>query len=438
MNTKKLHAPLGRGVLVGLLGALTASVVAPGVATAASSGSTLTYNVEAPFTGTTAFIGPGQLAGCLAAVKVINENGGVLGHDVQCTETNTQGDPADAVPATQKMLATTSNVVAEIGPPVTAPSTYKLFAADHIPMFSGCGAAFFNHNKTPYFYRLEPSDTEAGIAMAYWAKKHYPNGAAELFTNSTGGETTVPPLLKEYTSLGGKWVYKAIILPGETSYQSQIESLLKTHPKVIITEEDPATAGTFFGELRQLDKGPFPKVEVTDLGVKPAWIKAAIDAVGKSTLEKDFVAVSEVTPKGPGFATYKKAETSSTVAAKVTNPAQDATTAYTVADYTAGVIAALAMTEAKTTNPEVWNKKVLSIANGTPGAVTVHTYAAGLKAIKQGKKVHYLGAYGAFDFNKYQNGQGAFQIFSYNPKSKSETVVGTIGLAEMGKLSAAY
>lgn len=434
----KLRCPLGKGLLVGLLGSLGASVVAPGLAMAASGGGTLTYNVEAPFTGTTAFIGPGQLAGCLAAVKVINQNGGVLGHKVRCTETNTEGDPADAVPDTQKMLATTSSLVAEIGPPTTAPSTYKLFAADHIPMFSGCGAAVFNHNKTPYFYRLEPSDTEAGIAMAYWAVKHYPNGAAELFTNSTGGETTVPPLLKEYKDLGGKWVYKAVILPGETSYQSQIESLLKSHPKVIITEEDPATAGTFFGELRQLDKGAFPKVEVTDLGVKPAWIKAAIDAVGKTTLSKDFVAVSEVTPKGPAFATYKRAETSSTVAARVSDPAQDATTAYTVADFTAGVIAALAMTEAKTTNPSVWNKKVLGIADGTPGAVTVHTYAAGLKAIKDRQKVHYIGAYGPFDFNKYQNGQGAFQIFSYNAKSKTEAVVGTIGLAEMGKLSAAY
>lgn len=54
----------------------------------------LTFASFNPFTGPDASFGPEMTAGCESAVRVINEVGGVLGHQVQCLVVDTRGDPA--------------------------------------------------------------------------------------------------------------------------------------------------------------------------------------------------------------------------------------------------------------------------------------------------------------------------------------------------------
>src|ERR1700738_763862 len=77
---------------------------------------TLTFASFNPFTGPDASFGPEMQAGCVVASSLINKAGGVLGHQTTCITVDTRGDPADAVPAAQKMLATTSNLVGMNGP----------------------------------------------------------------------------------------------------------------------------------------------------------------------------------------------------------------------------------------------------------------------------------------------------------------------------------
>jgi ABC-type branched-subunit amino acid transport system substrate-binding protein len=416
-------------VLVVLAGAIV-TVTSP---VASASGSTLTMAVVQPFSGTTAFEGPEQLSGCLSGVKEVNDSGGVLGHKLQCTSTDTKGDPADAVPAVTKMLASTSNLVAVVGPAQEAPPTYKLISSDHIPMFSDCGCPTLDHNTTPYYFRIDPSDSLAGIAMAYWAKSHYGRNGAEVFTDGTGGETTVPSLLSEYAHLGGRFVFKQTLVLDQTSYRTEVAAMLAAHPSVLVTEMDPQTAGTYFSEVQQLDKGKFPAVEVTNLALKSAWISAVTGAIGTSLFAKNFIAIAPTTPRGPGYTYYKKLVV--TLGSKIQDPKQYLTDSYAIADYDAVVLAALAMTEAKTTNPAVWHKLVMPIANGTGGATLVHSYAAGVQAIRAGKKVHYIGANGPFDFNKYQNAAGSFEVFRYSTSSHSDQEIGTITLTEMRKLT---
>ena len=93
------------------------------------------------------------------------------------------------------------------------------------------------------------------------------------------------------------------------------------------------------------------------------------------------------------------------------------------------------ITEAKSTTPSAWDHLVVPIANAPAGSTVVHTYSAGLAALKAGKKVAYIGANGPFDFNKYQNAAGAFEVLRYEPSTHSEKEVGLISLAEMQKIT---
>lgn len=417
-----------------------AAVLAAGCASSAGSGTAaatskapLTLDVLQPFSGSTAFEGPEQLAGCLAGIKVVNAAGGVLGHKLQCTPTDDKGDPADAVPVTDKMLASVSNLVAVIGPAQTAPAVEPSISQARVPMFSDCGCAQFDHNTNPYFYRIDPSDSLAGIAMAYWASSHYGNDAAASFTNDSGAQTSVPSLVAEYKKLGRSFAVNQTLVPDQSSYRTEAQSLLASHPSVIVTEMDPQTAGTYFSEVQQLGHGQFPKVEVTNLGLKGSYIQAVTGAIGKSLFSSDFVSIAPISPTGPGFASYKKELL--TLGSAVKNPSQYLSDSYSIADYDSVVLAGLAMSEAKSTKPPAWVHLVQQIANGQPGAVLVHSYAAGVSAIKQGKKVHYIGANGPFDFNRYQNAAGAFEVLRWVGTGRPEKEVGLMSLAVMQKIT---
>ena len=94
----------------------------------------------------------------------------MLGHKINCQAVDTRGDPADAVPAASKMLATTTNLVGLLGPSADeAQATVPVINAAKIPMFADTGEAAFDRSKYTYFYRLTPADDVKGYALAQWA-----------------------------------------------------------------------------------------------------------------------------------------------------------------------------------------------------------------------------------------------------------------------------
>src|SRR5215469_17255284 len=104
-----MSASPGRVRVIVLVAVL--AVVGAGCATSSAGGAkgTLTFNAFEPYSGSEAVFGPENQTGCLAAVAVIDQAGGILGHHVQCTSTDSRSDAADAVPAAQQMIASTSN-----------------------------------------------------------------------------------------------------------------------------------------------------------------------------------------------------------------------------------------------------------------------------------------------------------------------------------------
>ena len=105
-----------------------------------------------PFTGPDAAFGPEMVGGCIPAIRLINADGGVLGHKMSCVQEDTRGDPADAVPAAQKMMATETSLVGVLGPSSDeALATVPLLNTGHVPMFVVTGQAAFDHSTNAYF-----------------------------------------------------------------------------------------------------------------------------------------------------------------------------------------------------------------------------------------------------------------------------------------------
>ena len=390
--------------------------------------STLTVAAFNPFTGPDAAFGPEMMAGCLTAATAVNAAGGVLSNKVACSSVDTRGDPANAVTAAAKMLATTSHLFGVLGPSSDeADSTTPLINAAKIPMFADTGQGSFDKTKLQYFWRMTPADDVQGAAMALYAKhKGYLRGAA-VFGNDIGSQGNVPTLVKSYSALGGQIVLNQKIILGQSSYQSEVEQLIAAKPQIIFTEASPQADATFLAELQQL--GHMIPVIGSDASFEQDWLTAVSGAIGKPTLSKYFVGTQPYAPaSGAGWQAYNKALLAT---AGVSKPAsQWSDDPYSMVDYDGTIVMALAANAAKSTSPSVWNSYIPAVTTDSPGAMKVTSYAEGLAALNAHKKIDYVGATGLIAFDQYHNSTGGFEVAAYQPNG-SFNLVDSISAADL-------
>jgi branched-chain amino acid transport system substrate-binding protein len=388
---------------------------------ASGGGSTLNIGVIYPFTGANADQGAVGMAGCLSGIAQVNQAGGVLGHKLACKPFDTKGDPADAVPAANQMMASASPVMV-IGASDDAVATAPIITGQHVVNFATIGDPRYDTQTNPFFYRLTPSDALQGVALGYWAARHGLTHAAAAFTSDLGAQTSVPPLRTEYARLGGKFTADVKLAPGQSSYHTEVAQIISSHPDAIISEMDPQSSTTFLSEYKQL-AGSLPEILGTERTSNSDWIQAVLGGIGESAFAKSQRSITPyVSFTGAGYDLYKKELLS--LGSKVKNPSQYVGHPYAISDFDAVAITALAMTMAKSTSPSTYNADVTKVT--APGGTIVRTYAAGLAALKAGKKITYVGASGPLVFNKYHSAGRAFSYDNYDPADKSMKAVSVI------------
>ena len=419
----------GRAAALALAIAFTLSMAACSSSTSGNSNpksGALTIAMVEAFTGPNSIDGIAAAAGCYPAARVVDESGGVLGHQIQCVPVDTRGDPTDAIPAVEKLIATTSGLVGVAGPESgTAAALVPILTKAHIPMISQNGLSLFDHNTDPYFWRNYPADDVGGVALAYWAHHVGYNRAALFFDNSTAAQGSVPDLLRTYQRLGGKVVINLSVPPDDTSYGSEIHRLIQAHPQVIFTESDPQTDATAFGNMTTF--GAHIPIFGTNATVIPQWLKAVGKTLGNASMATYYRGVEPYEPNFPGTHFFNQALLAD--AKQVPQPSQWLGQQYSTAPFDGLIISALAMTAAHSTNPAVFNKYILSVTAPGPGKTVVYSYKAGVAALKAGKKIQYVGAGGPTIFNRWHDANGEYGVYQYvNGKLK---LAGTISAAQL-------
>jgi ABC-type branched-subunit amino acid transport system substrate-binding protein len=405
---RKRDRRVAAGMLVAV--ALTApawsgSIQASGAST---SGGTLEIAIFHTYSGANAAYGPEAAAGCFPAERLINAAGGVLGHQIQCTPVESKGDPADAVPAANRLIASSSSLVGVLGGGSNeATAVVPLFEQAHLPIFSTTGQASFDHSTASYFWRILSPDAAQGNAMAAAAKKLGYSKVATLFGNDVAAQGSAPTAISGVRRLHLTLTANQTLAIGQPSYRSEVQQLSSGNPQAIITEADPQTSATYFAELSQLGRVP---VLITDpVSQEPTWRTAVGGAIGKNLLNKqDYAVVAYSPPTTLAYRTYTAALTASSK--QVPQPAQWDADLYSVVDYDSVVIMALAMDAAHSTKPSVYNGYITKVTAPASGAVIVHTYAAGKAALATGKHIQYVGAVGATVFDRWHNSGQGFAI----------------------------
>lgn len=422
-------------VSVSAAGALLVAACASGGSTSGAQGSghgPLSIAIFNPWSGADATYGPEGGSGCYAAAKAVNAAGGVLGHNLTCMPVDTKGDPVDAVPIARKMIATTSGLVGILGPSSDeASATAPVLNAAHLPMMADTGQPSFDHTSEKYFWRNTPSDDFYGYAMALYGNRAGFRRAALVFGNDTSDQGTVPTLVKGWEKLGGQVAVNEALALDQSSYNAQVARVIAAKPDVIFDEFDPQTAGTFFKEYFQQGGAPVPMVST---GAQyTAWIKAVKGAMGPANLAKVYRnLLFSAASNGPAWNTYKQYLLAQP--AQVKSPSQYLYDPFAQSTYDGTTEFALAMLAAKSTNPVTWNNYIARVSNPHPGAVVVHTFAAGKRALAAGKSIDFVGCLGQTDYDRWHNSNGYFAVFGYNAKNGQQPLLTSFPAADATRL----
>jgi len=387
----------------------------------------------APFSGPDAALGPTYLVSCDGATQAIDNAGGVLGHKLSCKGVDTRGDPADAVPATRQMFATTPNLGLVIG--VTsdeAASVVPVINANKMVVFGMTGQSEFDSTHFQYFYRLVPPDLEESYAMVVIARQLGYKKVALAFGNDIGSQTFIKPAVSAIAKAGLTLVANESLDLNASTFRTEADKIVAAHPDVIFTEALGPADATFLSEVKQLNGGTMIPVIGTSACISPDWQKAVAAAIGASTLASSFHADNLVTEtSGPSYAPFQQAIMAEK--GKVGSSGNFATylTAPGAVHLYDGInLAALAMVEAKSVVPAVYAPDIAKIGDGGPGAVTVYSFAQGIAALKQGKAIRYQGPGGPTSFDSFHDSTGIFQIDTYSG-SGAVQVAGNITAAQL-------
>ena len=329
----------------------------------------------------------------MTGAHMINELGGVLGHKFSIIHTDSRGDPADAVPAIQQALASTSNLEAVLGPTSDESlATIPVLRREGIPTFDQAGSVQLDALRSKWVYRILSSDSQDAVAMAYQAVKiDHAKRVALVFASDAGSQSLVPPLLAVLKQMGAQVTLNISLTPDQPSYRTEALRVVQAKPEAVLTETDDATAGTFWSQLQLLGGLRMPIIgsgPTTGQDYFQAVQKAMTSTVGTFTQHFSGVQFSTLnTCATPAFLQYFHQ----------LYPTQQPLLGH-VNYYDTLTLIALAMLKAHSVQPDKWMPEITTLTNDTH-ATPVCTFAQGKKLIEQGKAVTYIGTKGSMFMN---------------------------------------
>jgi len=396
-------------------GACAAALMLAACASSSSSSSggggsgPITYGVLSCFTGRLASLGQAMIQGARVAQSEINTAGGVRGRKVSLVTGDTGCDVADGVTAANQML--TKHISGVIGPETQEINGVEpiLDANKIVDEFQG-GDTARDHQTDPLFFRDSPSDSQLGVAMALYAHLQHYTRAVMLFYSDPAAQTFLKPVSTTFTKLGGTILKTVIVTPDQTSYLSQVRSVLAVHPQVIFTQEDPPTAAVLFREFKQLGGQNIPWIG-TDVTSGSDYLKA----IGYPTAHAHLISVFGTSISGAASSAFLGLFDKLYPSQKSAGPLANANYAYD-----ALISLALAGDFAKTTAGMTVAHDMTKVTN-SPGTAC-YTYASCLHLLKAGTKINYQGASGSLDYNKFHNTFGPYGAFRSTPSGVEQQV----------------
>ena len=359
-----------------LLLALAASTMLAGSALAAD----VKIGVILGFTGPIESLTPDMAAGAELAMKEVSDSGGLLGGskvssvrgDSTCT------DSAAAQTAAERLI-TSDKVNAIMGADcsgVTTAILKNVAMANGVVMISpsATSPALSTLPDNGLFFRTAPSDARQGQVLAEVLKEKGVKSAALTYTNNDYGKGLADSIKKNVESMGGKITISAAHEDGKGDYSAEVAALAQAGGDVLIVAGylDQGGKGIIQGAL---DTGAFDTFVLPDGMIGDALPVAIGDGLNGS-----YGTVPGT--DSPGAAKF----------GELAKAAGFKAGPFAGESYDAAALILLAMQAAGSADSGKFKDKVEMVANAPGEKIYPGELAKGLKILKDGGDIDYVGA----------------------------------------------
>lgn len=359
-----------------ILAGLAASVMLAGSAAAAD----VKIGIILGFTGPIESLTPDMAAGAELAMKEVNDGGGILGGDMVVPERadSTCVDAAAAQSAAERLI-TSSGVKAIMGADcsgVTTAILNNVAKANGIVMVSpsATSPALSTIEDNGLFFRTAPSDARQGAVLADILKDKGVTSAALTYTNNDYGKGLAESIKSNFEAAGGKVTISAAHEDGKGDYNAEVGALAQAGGDVLIVAGylDQGGKGIIQGAL---DTGAFDTFVLPDGMIGDSLPKA----IG-SDLDGSFGTVPGT--DSPGAAKF----------GEMAKAAGFKAGPFASESYDAAALIMLAMQAAGSSDSAAFKAKVTDVANAPGEKIYPGELAKGLKILKDGGAIDYVGA----------------------------------------------
>ena len=354
-----------------------------------------------PFTGSKSLLSNWATHGVGVGIYEVNHGGGVMGHMLKSSYVDDAADAVDVLPAFRKLMLSHPKFITGPFSP-TIEGVINQFQPNNVVDFMIGGLTTLDNMKQKYVFRTTSSDSNESIAMAQYAISQGWKTASFIFDNSDNSQGFIAPLKAAYQALGGTVQQNITLTPGQSSYSSELTQAFAGKPQVIFDSMDSQSAATLFTNGQQLGYMSTP------------WIGDDLQSASQGAYAKAFgpTASTDLYAALPSTPTASDTAFNHFLADYQLTWRTTAILPTTFAFYDSVVIASLAMTMAKSTDPKVWVNYVTKVSN-PPGKVC-QTYKDCVALLKKHVKINYEGAAGNDNFNKFHNVFSGFQILAFD------------------------
>ena len=361
-----------------LLTALAATTMLAGAASAQE----VKIGILLGFTGPIESITPPMAASAELAMKEINDSGLFLDGKTKLVAVRADSTCTDAAAATAaaERLINTERVAAIMGADcsgVTGAVARNVAVPNGVVMISpsATSPALSTLDSRGHFFRTAPSDARQGQVLAEVLKERGYNSAAVSYTNNDYGKGFSGAFAAAFEKIGGKITINAPHDDGKGDYSAEVAALAAAKGDVLVVLGYADQGGV--GIIRTaVDTGAFSKFAIGDGMHADSLIKA---------IGRDLERTVGTSPgaSGQGADAFAKVATAAGI---------DPKGSYRGESYDAMALIALAMQAAGSTDRAALRAKVLEVANGPGEPILAGELAKGLKILKDGGKINYIGA----------------------------------------------
>jgi neutral amino acid transport system substrate-binding protein len=342
----------------------------------------------------------------MLAVKVANENGGVLGSQLDLLVEDTQTSEIPAVDAANKLVKV-DRVPAIIGTTGSGPSSAILSITTGSDVLqissSNTGVEFTNYPDNDFYFRTCPSDALQGKAMARLALDRGYNTASTLVLNNPYGIGFEEVFTEAFENDGGEVIESVRYDPAQTIFDSEVQRAAEKKPDFVMLVAYPQTGSVILRTA--YEKGFF--------GGDTEWLLSEglcdenlAELVGKDESGRYIVAgITGTTPDpreaGPAYEEFK---------CKYAENCGKDPSIYCSNSYDAAALVILATEQAGEASGKAIRDNLRSVAN--PPGVEVTGIGEALDLIRQGKEINYQGASGEITFDDKGDVSGMYATWS--------------------------